>query len=152
MVNFKMSVKAAVALLIVGASLSSCAKKVVEESTDPVETTEIVGDWEIENIVIDDTTYVRPSEITPDVTQSISFGSDSLFSASTNCNIVGGQYILNGDSIVFSNFMSTRMACENEDVERSLMQVLPQINTIDVLNDTVLRLNSSSEAYILLKK
>ena len=42
------------------------------------------------------------------------------------------------------------MACPNTEAEDLMVQVLPRINKVVVLNDTVTRLNSDGPAYIVL--
>lgn len=51
---------------------------------------------------------------------------DKTFSASTDCNGVGGEYITKGQSITFDKMMSTLMYCEDSqetDFSKSLTQV-----------------------------
>lgn len=108
--------------------------------------------WQIENVVVNDTLYARPAEINPDLAQLFTFAPDSTFGITTNCNSLGGQYVQSGDSISFSNILATQMACDNEEVERLLMRILPEVCTVDSLNDSVMRLNTPSSAYIVLKK
>ena len=42
----------------------------------------------------------------------ITFKNDSTFSATTDCNAVGGTYVVTGNKIVFSKMMSTLMYCD----------------------------------------
>jgi len=49
--------------------------------------------------------------------------------------------------------MQTRMACENMDIETALSKVLPDIETVDVTNDSIIRLNSrDAMPYINLRR
>lgn len=107
--------------------------------------------WSIENVVVNDTLYARPSEIDPRRDQYFTFA-DGTFGVNTNCNSLGGEYVLKGDSIIFSNIYITEMACDNEEVERLLSRILPDVRTVDCGNDSIIRLNTDSQAYILLKK
>lgn len=145
---------AAVAALLLSAcsgKTDTAAEAVPAAETEATATIDLIASWEIENVVLDDTTYARPSEIDPEVTQTFTF-TDSTYSVATNCNTLGGNYTVNGDSITLSAPFSTRMACENEDVERLLATILPEVTTVDCVNDSVIRLNTPSSAYILLKK
>ena len=94
-------------ILLGAAVMTSCSGNKGTQSTDTVNTEEIQtntvelrGQWRLENIVFDDTTYVRPAEQTPDVRQYITF-QDSTFSIQTNCNTIQGEYRISGDSISF---------------------------------------------------
>lgn len=114
--------------------------------------TSMLGQWSIENVVINDTLYARPGEITPGNMQYINFNNDSTFSINTNCNMMAGQYIIHGDSIKLENICITEMACDNMLVEELLSKVLPSVSTIDMENDSITRLNTPDSGYIVLRK
>lgn len=108
--------------------------------------------WSIENVVINDTLYARPVEVDPDRPQYFTFAADGTFGVTTNCNSLGGEYIQHGDSIILSNIFITEMACDNMEVEELLMRILPAVRTIDCINDSVMRLNTDSTGYVVLRK
>lgn len=113
----------------------------------------IQGQWLIENVVENDSSYVRPSEIDPEMTSYIDFRDDNTFGIVTNCNHIGGTYTQSNDSIHLNEIMTTEMACDNMDLEEILKKVLPSVTTIDCLNDSITRLNTDKgESYIVLKK
>lgn len=110
------------------------------------------GQWYIENIVFSDSDYVRPDEVVPGVSQYIVF-EDSTYFIMTNCNSISGTYSVKGDSITLGDGAMTEMACDNMATEDALRRILPAISTIDVQNDSVVRLNGSTPAEcILLRK
>lgn len=114
---------------------------------------DIQGQWLIENVVENDSSYVRPSEIESGVTAYIDFKEDDTFGIMTNCNHLGGQYSQSNDSIHLTNISATEMACDNMEVEDMLKKVLPSVNTVDCINDSITRLNTDKgESYIVLKK
>jgi heat shock protein HslJ len=43
---------------------------------------------------------------------TLAFGSDGAFSATTDCNRLGGKYAVSGDRLTFSDIFATRMYCE----------------------------------------
>jgi len=43
---------------------------------------------------------------------TLTFKNDSTFSATTDCNSMGGKYVVKGEQITFSNIFSTMMFCE----------------------------------------
>lgn len=123
-------------------------KNALQEVTD----VNINGQWYIENIVFNDSTYVRPSEEVPDARQYFVF-TDSTYSIMTNCNSICGSVTIIGDSIKLGDGMMTEMACDNMATEDALRKILPNIATIDVENDSIVRLNSNqSSEYIVLRK
>jgi len=110
------------------------------------------GQWDIENIIFNDSDYVRPAEEVPGVRQYITF-EDSTYFIQTNCNTFNGPYTVKGDSISFGDGAMTEMACENMATEDAIRRILPGISTIDVQNDSVIRLNGASPAEcIMLRK
>ena len=84
---------------------------------------DIRGQWYIENIVFNDSDYVS------------------------------GPYTIKGDSITLGAGLMTEMACDNMATEDALRRILPDIATVDVENDTTVRLNGTKPAEcILLRK
>lgn len=131
-------------------SSDSASSEPVEQSVhiDP----DLTGQWYIENIVFNDSTNVRPSEEVPGSKQYISFD-NGTYSVMTNCNAISGPYRLEGDSILFGDGAMTEMACDNMATEDALRIILPFISTVDVTNDSIVRLNcTESSAYIILRK
>ena len=71
----------------------------------------------------------------------------------SNCNSICGSVTIIGDSIKLGDGMMTEMACDNMATEDALRKILPNIATIDVENDSIVRLNSNqSSEYIVLRK
>ena len=123
-----------------------------EDSVQTVATNVVIdGKWNIENVVVNDSLYARPSEETPDKGSNITFDNGN-YAIATNCNQIQGSYKLNGDSIIMEAGLCTEMACDNMRVEDLIKQVLPTIRTVDQVNDSTLRLNSEASEYILLSK
>lgn len=123
----------------------------LESETDTSVCASIEGEWVLEHVVVNDTLEVRPVEINPDETLYAYFYNDSTFNFQTGCNAIGGRYLQSGDSIAFNDMLWTEMACEDMQVEELLRNVLPKVNAVDWSSDSILRLNSSNSAYIVLK-
>ncbi len=145
--------------LLIG--ISSCSgvsnnpdkSKVGNDGDKEISIVNIQGQWDIENVVENDSSYVRPSEIQQGITSYIDFKEDETFGIITNCNHIGGQYHQNADSIILTEISTTEMACDNMELEEMLKRVLPMVNTIDCINDSITRLNSTKgDSYIVLKK
>lgn len=150
----KISFIPAMALTLLSIACSGNGQKTNNASDNKLQTADadIRGQWYIENIVFNDSVYVRPSEEVPDVRQYIIF-EDSTYSIMTNCNAMSGLYTLKGDSIKFGDGAMTELACDNMATEEALRKILPHINTVDVENDSIARLNSdTSSEYIVLRK
>ncbi|MDE5877132.1 MAG: META domain-containing protein [Muribaculaceae bacterium] len=115
-------------------------------------TVDIKGQWYLENIVFNDSVYVRPAEEVPGQRQYITF-EDSTYFIQTNCNTFSGTYTLKGDSLSLGDGAMTEMACDNMATEEAIRKILPSIATVDIENDSIARLNSRTPSeYILLRK
>lgn len=156
----KLQIKSLVALAAVSAVIvTGCSRAkenktdaLVEEEQPATANADIRGQWYIENIVFSDSDYVRPDEAVPGVSQYVVF-EDSTYFIMTNCNSMSGSYKVNGDSITFGDGAMTEMACDNMATEDALRRILPDISTIDMQSDTVVRLNGLMPAEcILLRK
>lgn len=112
----------------------------------------VEGQWLLEHIVVNDTLEVRPVDIDPDSKLYAHFYNDSTFNFQTGCNAIGGRYVQVGDSIIIRDMMWTEIACDEMTVEELLKDILPQVKTVDLDNDSILRLNTPTSAYIVLKK
>lgn len=123
-----------------------------EEIQTEVANADIRGQWYIENIIFSDSDYVRPDETSSSMKQYIVF-EDSTYFIMTNCNTFNGSYTVKGDSIKLGDGTMTEMACDDMQTEDALRRILPHISTIDVQNDSVVRLNGLAPAEcILLRK
>lgn len=112
----------------------------------------VEGEWILEQVVMDDTLEVRPADIDPERKLYAHFYTDSSFNFQTGCNSIDGRFVQNGDSIRFFDMLITEMACDNMKTEQLLNQVLPKVKTVDWNNDSIVRLNTGSSAYVVLKK
>lgn len=145
------------ALLMAMATGCSGNKEAKAANADNAAQTEVAnadirGQWYIENIVFSDSDYVRPDETSSSMKQYIVF-KDSTYFIMTNCNSLSGSYTVKGDTITLGDGAMTEMACDDMRTEDALRRILPHISTVDVQNDSVVRLNGSTPAEcILLRK
>lgn len=157
MITYRKSLIAVAALLMATATACTGNKETKADKVDNAAQTEIAnadirGQWYIENIVFNDSDYVRPDETSSSMKQYIMF-EDSTYFIVTNCNSISGSYTVKGDSIKLGDGAMTEMACDDMRSEDALRRILPHISTIDVQNDSVMRLNGSAPAEcILLRK
>jgi len=131
---------------------AATSDKLADKATTEVADADICGQWYIENIVFSDTDYVRPDETSSSMRQYIVF-EDSTYFIMTNCNSFNGSYTVRGDSIRLGDGAMTEMACDDMQTEDALRRILPHISTIDIQNDSVVRLNGLAPAEcVLLRK
>ncbi len=136
-----------------GGNNNSDKSKVGNADDKETSAVNIQGQWDIENVVENDSSYVRLSEIEQGMTAYIDFKEDNTFGIMTNCNHLGGQYVQSNDSIQLNDMFATEMACDHMELEELLKSVLPLVNTIDCINDSITRLNTyKGDSYIVLKK
>ncbi len=56
---------------------------------------------------------------------TLTFQNDGKFSASTDCNMVGGRYMVKAEFFTFTDLVATQMFCANSQ-ERDFIQMLKQ--------------------------
>lgn len=112
----------------------------------------ILGQWYIENIFFNDSVYTRPSEEVPGSRQYILFEPDCSYSIKTNSNHADGEYTVNNSTISFKEAAWTELACDNMKTEEAMRKILPLLSTIEIDNDSVMRINSDSGPYLILLK
>lgn len=113
----------------------------------------LIGEWDILNIVESDSSFIHPSEIDPATRQYFAFDSLGNFGVNTNCNLLGGNYSVNGEKLKLFNMTQTEIACDDMQTENLIKKILPAIEAARFENDSVLRLlTPNPQAYILLLK
>ena len=130
------------------AMLTACGGKADKEATavDSVaaNTPALTGGWELKAIAVDDSLVINPADIESEDVQTMTFVNDSIISFQTNCNVINGQYTVNGDSIKFDQLLCTRMMCPDMRVEDNLNLLLPQVTGYTFVNDSTLRLTTAT--------
>lgn len=76
---------------------------------DPARMTLGMKSWTWISALYNDGREIRPLGAKP---FTLTFGTDGRFSATTDCNSMGGSYVAKGDTITFSQMFSTKMYCE----------------------------------------
>lgn len=129
-------------------------ENIVVDELGVIEDYTIFGSWAIDEIVENDSMACHPSEIDPEVAQTITFHPDSTFGVVTNCNSIGGGFAISGDTIIFGDMFKTEMACDNMVSEEMISRVLPTLTRIEFESDSVTKLiaHDSTSRYILLHK
>ncbi len=79
-----------------------------EGEANPSQMSLTMKTWKWEKAVFSDGKVVQPKK---DVF-TVSFKSDGTFSATTDCNSMGGKYVSTKDTITLSDIFSTKMYCE----------------------------------------
>ncbi|MCX6703584.1 MAG: META domain-containing protein [Candidatus Zambryskibacteria bacterium] len=73
------------------------------------------------------TTYNNDTTVKPKTNKfALTFKTNGTFSATTDCNGVGGEYALNGNKITFTKMVSTMMYCEGSQ-EQEYSKMLSQV-------------------------
>lgn len=83
-----------------------------------------------------------------DVQTSLAFGADGQVSGTFGCNSFGGKYEIKDGKIVFSEIISTLMACTNEDVmkqEQAGLKILNGEDTYKLEGSTLVIYDASGE-------
>jgi heat shock protein HslJ len=95
-----------------------------EGEADPKKMTLTMNTW---NWV--KTTYSNDTTVAPKKNKfALTLKADKTFSATTDCNGIGGEYTVNGNKITFTKMMSTLMYCEGSQ-EQEYSRMLSQIQS-----------------------
>ena len=99
---------------------------------------DLVGRWRV-------VTYTDPFKSTMEATKvslnesyTLQFHDTGIFSLTTDCNTISGEFATDGQSLRFNNLSATELACEKEIAERSMKSQLPMVESYNFPNDTTL--------------
>ncbi len=98
----------------------------------------LVGRWRVETYTDPFKATMEPTEVSQDESYTLQIHDTGIFSLTTDCNTISGEYSTDGQSIRFDNLSATELACEKEIVERSMETQLPMVEAYDFPNDTTL--------------
>jgi heat shock protein HslJ len=104
-------------LLVISLAISACSAQSTQEPSAP-----LIGAWKL-------TAYGPADAPVPAVEGTgagLTFNDDGTVRGTAGCNGLGGDYTVQGDQIIFSEFASTLMACDDpimvqEDAAKQVM-------------------------------
>ena len=97
-----------------------------------------IGRWRVETYTDPSKATMWATKVSPNETYTLQFHDTGIFSLTTDCNTISGEYSTDGQSLRFNNLSATELACEKENVERSLKSQLPMVESYNLPNDTTL--------------
>ncbi|MDE6301533.1 MAG: META domain-containing protein [Muribaculaceae bacterium] len=124
--------------------------KMDDMAPEAVVNADVFGQWYIKNIFFSDSAYVRPADEVPGSRMYVLFEEDGAYSVMTNCNHGAGLCQLSGNAISFEDAAWTELACDNMKTEEAMRKILPMLRTVEIENDSVMRINSETGAYLIL--
>lgn len=95
-----------------------------EGEADPSRMTLYMKTWDWVSTAYNDDTQIKPQAAKK---FTLTLKKDGTFSATTDCNNVGGEYSLNGKQISFDKIFSTMMYCEDSQ-ESNFTKMLGEVN------------------------
>lgn len=98
----------------------------------------LVGRWRVEIYTDPSKATMEPTEVSQDESYTLQFHDTGVFSLTTDCNTISGEYSTDGQGIRFDNLSATELACEKGIVEHSIETQLPMVESYDFPNDTTL--------------
>lgn len=72
-------------------------------------------------------------------------------SGNGGCNSFSGNYTLDGKILRFSDFISTKMACDKLDTEYKFLNALKQCYSFQIINDTLVLSDGQNQKIALFK-
>ena len=98
----------------------------------------LVGRWRVEAYANPFKATMEETQVSPDESYTLRLHDTGIFSLTTDCNTISGEYSIDGQSLRFNNLSATELACEKEIVERSFKSQLPMVKSYNFPNDTSL--------------
>lgn len=113
-----------------------------EGEADPARMTLFITDWHWISAQYNDGTKVVPKDSNK---FTLTFKKDGTFSASTDCNGIGGNYVDNNKVLTFSKMLSTLMYCDGSQ-EGEMRKILENTGSYHFTNrgELILELKSGS--------
>ncbi|MCC2631252.1 MAG: hypothetical protein K0S38_1061, partial [Candidatus Paceibacter sp.] len=85
-----------------------------EGEADPARMSLGMKSWTWQNVTYSDGTEIKPKQA---LAFALDFNDDGTFSATTDCNSLGGKFVAANGAIKFSEIFSTKMLCEGSQEE-----------------------------------
>ncbi|UOO81638.1 META domain-containing protein [Uruburuella testudinis] len=123
--------------------LTACvAPVVIPVPAQPARVQQLYGQWQITGLAGQ---TIRDSRAVFSVDSA-----NPQFSAQTDCNQVFGRYSLDAgkQALSFSNIAATRMACAQDDIERTVVQVLPNVRRYRIENGSLNMLDAQGKVLL----
>lgn len=98
----------------------------------------LVGRWSLVTYTDPFKATLDPTTVSSDEIYTLWFHDTGIFSFTTDCNTIFGEYVLSGKLLQYDNIAATEMACKEETVERSVKCQLPMVKSYDLPNDSTL--------------
>ena len=126
---------AALATSVVVGACTATNKSVDGERYIKTDTASLQGEWRLDSYRID----CRSTQFDAESNYKLSFKeTDNVFSLSTDCNMISGEFGITNDTIRFRNMLVTEMACDNMIVEQNMLRMLNDSTAYAVcLGDTL---------------
>ena len=105
--------------------------KVIAKFVRGIDSQLLLGAWVLNNLE-----GKKVATLTQNV-PTMEFSSEENISGFAGCNRYSSTIEIDGNAITFGPILTTRMACENMDIETLFVKALSQANTINVSNDTL---------------
>jgi putative lipoprotein len=144
-----------VAALLVTAVLSACAADPTPAPTEapiPVEPDGGIGNGAVAELngTSWTLTTINGEAVADGVSATMAFA-DGQVTGSGGCNGYGGKYVLAGNTVTFSEVMSTLMACEDPimSVENAMMKILQGSATFSVGDQSLTLTLTGSDGTVL---
>ncbi len=95
--------------------------------------------------------YDNQDDVTLDSDAFIAtFSNAGQFSSQTDCNTIGGAYMVDGNDLDFGALLSTKMACPGETFESEYIALLSKIENYSIDNDGQLNLKFETGTMIFI--
>ena len=97
----------------------------------------IYGRWQLEKYHPAETSSMKLIQVKSDKIYRLQFLETGIFSCTTDCNTLSGNFVADDSLLSFQNIAWTEMACEDMSVENEMKALLPRVQRYTVTSDSL---------------
>ncbi|WP_300939132.1 META domain-containing protein [Bacteroides acidifaciens] len=110
----------------------------------------LYGRWRLEKYNCIATSSYGLTQINKESEYILQLDNTGVFSCTTDCNTISGNFEESKNTLKFSNISFTELACDDMVVERSVASILPNIKSYKITDDSILVLKDD-KGHILME-
>lgn len=118
-----------IVILLVTTLLMSCSSR---------SATSVYGKWKLHEYADIAGSSLELTKLGHDERCTLTLHDTGVFSFTTDCNTVSGEYSVNRTELNFRNMACTEMACDKENIERAIRSLLPMVDSFECHSDSTL--------------
>lgn len=140
-------------LLIFTLLIASCGQHNTKVSSDHetghelpyIAVGSIYGRWQLEKYHPAETSSMKLIPVKSDKKYRLQFLETGIFSCTTDCNTISGNFVADNSLMSFQNMAWTEMACDDMSIENEMKALLPKVQRYTVTPDSLFLQNDEEQ-------